>query len=169
MEHFYSKLPKDIAALSHRDAIERFARGAVVPGEAVTSLTRDQLSAHPIPNTWSIQQIVVHLMDTDLIAAYRMKRIIAEDRPELDLYDEVAFSQRLCYETLDAHRACEVFRLNRLNVVDTLRALPDGAFDREAIHKEMGPMSLGLFVRLYIKHLEHHMAFVMKKRAMVVR
>lgn len=167
MGHFYHTIPEEIVALSHRAAVERFAAGADVPGEAIAGLTIQQLNAVPVPNTWSIQQIVVHLMDTDLIASYRMKRIIAEDKPALDLYDEVAFSRRLHYDRLDAQRVCAVFRLNRLNVADLLRALPDEAFGREAMHPEVGPMSLGLFLRLYIKHLDHHMAFINRKRVMV--
>ena len=167
MGHFYSSLPESIAVLSDREAVDRYAQGAGVPGEAIEGLTADQLNAFPVPGTWSIQQIVVHLMDTDLIAAYRMKRIVAEDRPALDLYDEVAFSKRLHYERLDAARVCEVFRLNRLNVADMLRAVPAAAFAREAIHQENGAMTLGLFLRLYVHHLDHHMRFLREKRSLV--
>ena len=36
--------------------------------------------AFPIPGTWSIQQIIMHLMDSDLIASDRMNfaKVIAE-------------------------------------------------------------------------------------------
>ncbi len=88
MEHYYAQIPDDIAALSNREAIERYDAGAAVPGEAVADLTPEQLNSFPVPGTWSIQQILTHLMDSDLIATHRMKRIIAEDRPVLDLYDE---------------------------------------------------------------------------------
>ena len=167
MEHYYAQIPDDIAALSNREAIERYDAGAAVPGEAVAGLTPEQLNSFPVPGTWSIQHIILHLMDTDLIAAYRMKRIIAEDRPVLDLYDETKFAARLYYDKADADKVCEVFRLNRQLTAGMLRQLPDDAFDRVAQHGEMGEMSLGRFLRLYIKHLDHHMRFIREKRELV--
>lgn len=167
MPHFYESIPDVIARLTDAEAVERYAEGGATPGAAIRGLTPAQLNAFPVPGTWSIQQIVVHLMDTDLIAAYRMKRIIAEDRPRLDLYDENGFAARLHYDRLDAGACCEVFRLNRLNVANLLRALPANAFARVAVHPEVGNLPLGGLVRLYVHHVDHHAAFIRRKRAMV--
>lgn len=167
MPHFYASVPAAIARLSNAEAVNAYAECAPAPGDAIRGLTPQQLNAFPVPGTWSIQQIVVHLMDTDLIAAYRMKRIIAEDRPRLDVYDENAFAAGLHYDHLDAAACCEVFRLNRLNVAALLRSLPDAAFDRVAVHPEVGDLPLGALLRLYVHHVEHHVAFIRRKRAMV--
>ena len=37
--------------------------------------------AFPVPGKWSVQQLVMHMLDSDLVAGERMKRIIAEPRP----------------------------------------------------------------------------------------
>lgn len=163
MPHFYATLPPEIERLSDRDAVERFVAGADVPAESINGLSADQLDAFPIPGTWSIRQIVLHLMDTDLIAANRMKRIIAEDRPTLELYDENAFASHLHYRRMDAKVAAEIFRLNRLLTGELLRSIPDDALARIGRHPETGEMSVSRFVRLYVKHLEHHMRFVTRK------
>jgi hypothetical protein len=97
-----------------RDVIERYAAGAAAPAKAIAGLSRDELNAFPVPGTWSIQQIVVHLMDSDLIGADRMKRVAAEDRPPTLIgYDESAFARGLFYDQLDPQLACEVFEKNR--------------------------------------------------------
>ena len=88
MAHFYSSLPDSLGALTHQEAVKRYIEERNVPRQGLAGLSTEELNSHPVPGTWSIQQILIHLMDTDLIACYRMKRIIAEDRPELDLYDE---------------------------------------------------------------------------------
>jgi uncharacterized damage-inducible protein DinB len=163
MSHFYADLPPDIAALTDRQAVERYVAGAPVPAHSIQGLSHEQLNALPVPRTWSIQQIVLHLMDTDLIAAYRIKRIIAEEKPALDLYDENAFAVRLHYDKLEAKAAAEIFRLNRILTGQLLHELPDEAFRRMGLHQEMGEMSVSLFVRLYVKHVEHHMRFVTQK------
>ena len=43
----------------------------------------------------SIQQIVIHLLDSDLVWAARMKSIIAEENPIILGYDETKFAERL--------------------------------------------------------------------------
>src|SRR5688572_14131273 len=117
-----------------RALIERFAAGADVPAAAIRGLTAADLDAFPVPGTWSIRQIVLHLMDSDLVGSDRMKRVIAEDRPALLAYDETAFANRLFYDQLNVERACEVFRLNRLMTADVLKRLPDDAFARSGTH-----------------------------------
>jgi hypothetical protein len=167
MAHFYEMIPAEIRALSNHEAVERYATGADWPADAIAGLTREQLTAFPVPGTWSIQQIVVHLADTDQAAAYRWKRIIAEDEPTLDAYDENAFVRGLFYQELDARLAAELFRVNRLHTAGVLRRLPEQAFERAARHPEVGEIRLGQFVRLYVHHLEHHLKFIRQKRALV--
>lgn len=160
-------MPDSIRGLTNREAIKQYVDNRSVPKQALIGLTTEQLNSHPVPGTWSIQQILVHLMDTDLIASYRMKRIIAEDRPRLDLYDETAFATQLHCDKLEASLACELFRINRMVTAQLLRQLPDEAFARVAVHPEIGDISLGSFLRLYVHHLEHHNRFLREKRRLV--
>jgi hypothetical protein len=151
-----------------RSLIERYAAGASVPGEAIRGLTTAELNAFPVPGTWSIQQIIIHLMDSDLIGADRMKRVAAENTmPQLIGYDETAFAKNLSYDKLDPAQACEVFRLNRLLTATVLRNLPDAAFERAGMHSERGRETLAHLVKDYAEHLEHHMKFLRDKRRLL--
>lgn len=150
-----------------RALIERYVAGAWLPAEAIAGLARDDLIARPVPNTWSIQEIVLHLMDSDLIASDRMKRVIAEDRPTIIGYNETLFAQRLFYQDLDVQVACELFAKNRLLTASILRRLPDSAFSRTGLHNEAGEKSLADFVKSYIEHLEHHLRFLRDKRRLL--
>lgn len=147
-----------------RTLIEKYAAGATVPAGAIGGLTPQELHAFPVPNTWSIQQVILHLMDSDLIGSDRMKRVAAEENPSLLAYDETAFAKRLFYESLDAATACEIFRLNRLMTAAILRKLPDEAFARAGMHSERGRETLADLVEGYADHLDHHMKFVREKR-----
>ena len=147
-----------------RTLIERYIAGAAVPAGALRGLTPQDLNAFPVSGTWSIQQVILHLMDSDLIGADRMKRVIAEESPTLLAYDETAFSKRLYYETLDPALACELFRLNRLLTGAILRKLPDETFARAGTHSERGRETLADLVEGYTDHLDHHMKFIKEKR-----
>jgi hypothetical protein len=152
----------------NRSLIERYAAGAAVPGEAIRGLTAAELNAFPVPGTWSIQQIIIHLMDSDLIGADRMKRVAAEHTPpQLIGYDETAFAKNLTYDKLDPVQACEVFRLNRLLTATVLRNLPDAAFTRHGMHSERGRETLAELLEGYAEHLDHHMKFLKEKRKLL--
>lgn len=148
----------------NRTLIDRYDDDADVPARAIHGLTRDDLLAFPIPGTWSIQQLVVHLMDSHVTAAWRMRKVIAENLPLLTSYDENAFVRNLRYEETDAALAAEVFRLTQRMMAGVLRQLADEAFARAGIHTESGRVTLAELVEDYIHHLEHHMKFLHAKR-----
>jgi hypothetical protein len=106
-------------------------------------------------------------MDSDLIAADRMKRIIAEENPTIIGYNETAFSQKLFYEKLDPFAAADIFRRNRDMTAIILRSLPDAAYARTGIHNERGKVTLEDILSIYVKHLEHHLGFVRHKRQLI--
>jgi hypothetical protein len=150
--------------LMDRSLIDRYAADADVPLRAIAGLSREDLLAVPVPGKWSIQQLIVHLMDSHVTAACRMRKIIAEDNPLITAYDESRFAARLCYETTDAQTAGEIFRLVQGMMAGVLRQLPDEAFQRTGVHTETGEVVLASMVRGCIEHLEHHMMFLREKR-----
>jgi uncharacterized damage-inducible protein DinB len=152
----------------HKAWVANYEAGADLPARAIEGLTREQLLAHPIPGTWSIQQIVIHLLDSDVIASDRMKRIIAEDRPLIIAYNETRFTERLFYDELNAAEAAEMFRLNRRLTSEILRRLPAEAFDRVGIHNEIGLVTLADQVQKYHDHLHHHLRHLYRKREMLL-
>ena len=149
-----------------RAILESYAAGADRPAAAIAGLSPAELDRRPVPDTWSIREIVVHLMDSDLISAYRMKRVIAEDNPLLLGYDEAAFALRLGYGRQDAADAAELFRLNRRLMAEILRSLPAEAFARTGVHSERGKLTLAELVQHYVEHVEHHLRHLHEKRQM---
>jgi hypothetical protein len=147
-----------------RSIIDRYAAGATLPAKAIAGMTRADLLARPVPGRWSTQEVIIHLMDSDLVASDRMKRIIAEDRPLLIGYNETLFVKNLGYDRLDAGLACEIFEKNRVMTAAILRDLPPEAFQRAGIHNERGLETLEEFVKSYADHLDHHLKFIQEKR-----
>jgi uncharacterized damage-inducible protein DinB len=147
------------------ELIERYSKGGEKIAAAIQGLTLDDLLAFPVPGTWSIQQIVVHVMDSDLISTDRMKRIIAEDNPTLIGYDETRFSKNLYYNVQPAADAVAILDLNRKLFARVLRKLPPETFNRVGSHNERGQLTLGQYLQAVVDHLEHHLKFINEKRA----
>lgn len=150
-----------------RKVIEAYAAEAPELAKSIAGLTRDDLLAFPVPGTWSIQQIVLHIADADLVIADRMKRVIAEDNPTLLGFDQTKFTARLHYEEQDALLACDLFAKNRQAIVALLRLLKDEDFNRAGTHNERGRMTLADLVSGASGHFQHHMKFLREKRELV--
>jgi hypothetical protein len=151
----------------NRDLVEQYAADAGKLRASIAGLGKKELNAFPVPGTWSIQQIVLHMMDSDLIASDRMKRVAAEENPTLIGYNETAFAKVLPYSELDPQMACDLFEKNRLMTAEILRRLPDAAFARTGEHNERGRVSLADLVETYVGHLEHHLKFIHDKRRLL--
>ena len=152
----------------NRDLIEQYAQGGEKLSMAIRGLTREDMLVLPADanvGKWTIQQVVLHLMDADLIWAARMKCIIAEDNPTIVGYDESKFATHLSYDLQDAQIAVQIFDLNRKQFATVLRKLPDGAFVRTGNHNETGRITLEYSVQTMVKHLDHHVKFIHAKRA----
>jgi hypothetical protein len=133
--------------------------------DAIKGLTPQDLQAFPIPGTWSIQQIVIHLVDSDLIIAERIKRIIAEPKPEIAAFDESLWTKNLFYHDQSVEDALALMELNRRQITRVLRKLDPALFDRVGFHSERGPLKLSQFVDAFDHHVDHHLKFIREKRA----
>lgn len=146
-------------------SISAYAAGADRIRRACAGLSDSDLNTRIAPGTWSIQEIVVHLLDSDLIATHRMRRIAAEHLPLLVSYDENAFIANLPADRMDFATALELFEVHRRYTTQWLRTLPPEAFAREGIHTQRGKITLGQIVDLYASHVDHHLKYVDGKRA----
>ena len=150
-----------------RHLIEGFEACGPKLRQAVAGLSPEELTARPGPGDWSILELVIHLADSDSIAIDRMKRMLIEDNPPLLYADETAYvrllashEQSLEDSRLDAVRARPSPVRPRVP-----RLLPDEAFDRLGTHNRRGILTVGGSVKDYIDHVDHHLAFLLEKRA----
>ena len=142
----------------YRDLIEQFEGGGQKLRDAIRGLTQEDMLARPGPGKWSIQELVIHLGDSDAIAIDRMKRVITEDNPTLLRADEQAYVDRLHCDAQDLQDAITLFELNRRQFARVLRQLDDSEFERVGSHNaQLGRITLAGLVETYSKHLGRHL------------
>lgn len=147
-----------------RNQIDLYEDGGRKLIKAIEGLDQRDLTAFPVSGTWSIQQLVLHVTDSDLVLAERMKRVIAEDRPALLAFDENAWIKNLYYDLQSAHEAAALFDQNRRVMTSLLRVLPDDTWKRVGVHNERGEQTLEEIFSYAVKHLDHHLKFLYDKR-----
>ena len=144
--------------------ISLYAAGSTILRNAVDGIAPQKLNTRIAPGTWSIQEVIVHMIDSDLAATHRMRRIAAEEMPLLVSYDEDAFIARLAAENTDIAEALDLFDANRTFTARWLRTLESSAFSRSGIHTQRGKITLGEILAIYTHHLDHHLVFIKGKR-----
>jgi uncharacterized damage-inducible protein DinB len=147
------------------ELIDRYAAGAEVLNYAVSGLSRELETARPGPGAWSIAELVAHLVDSDLVDSDRMKRVTAENEPNLPAYDESLWISRLRSNEMPVSEAVKLFGANRRWMSRMLRGCVDADFGRAGHHSERGRMTLVELVTGSTNHLDHHLRFLYGKRA----
>ncbi len=130
----------------------------------MAGLSDQQLDAKPVPNTWTSRQLIVHMLDSDLAAVHRMRRIAAEDKPLLIAYDETALASVGALSAGDLRAVAELFSASRRWAASWLRQLDGAAFERVGVHNQRGKVTLGEMVRIYVDHVKGHEPYMVAKR-----
>lgn len=117
-----------------------------------TNLDEETLRWRPIPDKWSIKEIVCHLRDMEREAYLaRYERILGEDQPWLQNIDQDRLAYERDYINQDARQALDEFKLLRSETVKTLDRTPVEAWSRTGVHETDGLFSLEQFVHRQIK------------------
>ncbi len=124
---------------------------------SIDGLTPAQMQIIPASGEWSIHQILIHLPDSEAVGYERIRRVIAEERPTLQDYDEDAWTRNLHYHRQDPQMALALFKLLRQTSAALLRQLPAETWERTGLHTTNGEMSLYSIFQTYLQHGEAHL------------
>jgi DinB superfamily len=136
------------------ELIARYKAGAEEVRKAVAEVG-DRLDVRSDPKEWTAREIAHHLADSEITSAVRLRRLLAEDRPEIAGYDENLFAQRLHYDrpieaSLDAMEAA------RRSSADLLDVLTEDEWARAGTHSESGPYGVTTWLMMYADHPYDH-------------
>lgn len=147
-----------------RDPLGLLAEAPDRLGAAVAGLSEADVRIPEAEGKWSALQILRHLADSEVVYNYRMRLIVAEDRPAIPGYDQDAWASRLAYHHGTIADALDDLGAMRRMTVRWLRALPEAALDRVGVHSERGEESVRHITRLLAGHDLIHEAQIRRVR-----
>jgi hypothetical protein len=124
----------------------------------------DMLTAHPIEGKWSAAEIVHHLADSETTSGLRLRRLLVEDHPVIQGYDQEAYANRLNYNRREMAPALEAFRSARATAAQLFEFMSDEDWQREGTHSESGSYSVEDWLRIYAAHAHNHAAQIHRLR-----
>ncbi|HYK00740.1 MAG TPA: cupin domain-containing protein [Thermoanaerobaculia bacterium] len=123
---------------------------------AIHGIAEHDLSRLEKEGGWSILDVVAHLGDVELLTAWRMRLMLAEDEPQLPRFSQEQWLARLhAGETL-AERL-EVFWSLRRQNVRLIRSLSDAELQRHALHPRLGRITVAELLESLREHQERHL------------
>jgi hypothetical protein len=151
--------------LANNDPVTVLRHTPSTVAQMVSGLTRDQLHVPEAPGKWSLVEVLQHLADSDLVWGWRVRLILAQDRPQITGYDQDLWADRLHYADADPDEALSVFTiLRRVNLALIERATP-ADLKRVGVHSERGEESVEYLLRLYAGHDLLHLRQIDRIRA----
>ena len=149
---------------TRRELIEEYREGYEVVRRALQECTPDDLDRRPGPGKWTAREIVHHLGDSEMTSAIRLRRLIAEDAPLVQGYDQEEYSRRLFYDRpIEASLAA--FKAARESTAEILDRLAPEQWEREGTHSESGPYSVTRWLQIYAAHAHGHADQIRAARA----
>ena len=136
--------------------------------EAISGASDAALDARPVaPDEWTARQIVHHLADSETISGYRLRRLIVEDDPLIEGYDEPRYARVLFYDQRPIGPSLDALGAARATTVQILERLTEDQWARTGRHTESGPYGVEKWLRIYAAHAHEHAEQI--RRALAAR
>jgi hypothetical protein len=136
--------------------ISRYREGPGVLSDAVSGLSARQLDHKPSDGGFSAREVVHHTADSEMTSAIRLRRLVAEDNPQITGYDPDVFAARLHYASRPVQPSLDAIRAARESTVSILAALSEVEWERSGTHSEMGEYSIDTWLEVYAAHCHDH-------------
>jgi len=150
---------------ARRQLIEKYKDGHRVVTEALKGLEDRDFDIR-LPGKWSIREIVHHLADSEMLAAVRLRRLVAEDRPGIRATDVGGYVRRLFYDR-PPQTSLELFRVVRASTTEILERMTDADWAREGVHSETGRFTAEKWLEVFSQHAETHAEQIKRTRTAV--
>jgi hypothetical protein len=100
--------------------------------------------------------VIHHLGDSEMMSATRLRRLIAEDDPVIQGYDEPLFAQRLFYDDRPIEPSLAALGAARATTLQILERLTEDQWARVGTHTESGRYGVEDWLRIYAAHAHEH-------------
>ena len=138
-----------VALLGGQDPLDVLASTVAAVRELTAGVPDEVLNRRPEPGEWSAFEVLGHIWDAEVAFSWRTRLVIAQDRPTLTGYDQVAWAA-LARPGFDA--LLDGFEAMRGPNLLMLAAVKDEDWQRIGLHTERGEVSLRLLVETTAGH-----------------
>jgi DinB superfamily len=116
-----------------------------------------KLRQRPAPDTWSVNEILAHLSETEIVGGFRMRLILGSPGTPVTAFDQDAWVASGHYEKRDPRKSLELFRVMREANLALLKSLTPEQWQHYGMHAERGKETIEHVVRMFAGHDLNHL------------
>jgi hypothetical protein len=147
-----------------QELIAQYKDGYNEVRSALEGFPTDSLTAHPIEGKWSAAEIVHHLADSETTSGLRLRKLLVEDHPLIQGYDQDAYAGALNYNQREVAPSLDAFRAARATSAQLFDFMSDDDWQREGTHSESGSYTAEDWLNIYAAHAHNHAAQIRRLR-----
>ena len=156
-----------VGLVGERDPVSVLSKTEAALRRAVKGLSARQLAKREAPDKWAIRHVVQHLVDSETVWAWRLRLVLAQDRPTITGYDQDAWADRLGYDKTNVEHALDEFGVLRRANLRLLKRAGASDLDRVGVHSERGEESVRHWIRMYAGHDLLHLNQIRRIRGVI--
>jgi hypothetical protein len=123
----------------------------------IAGVSPAKLRKRPDPDKWSVNEIVAHLAETEIVAGFRMRLILGAPGTPIVAFDQDAWVISGHYEKRDPRKSLEQFRVLREANLALLKSLTPEQWKHFGMHAERGQETIQHIVRMFAGHDINHL------------
>ena len=144
--------------------IEQYKAGYDEVARSLEGFDEAALSARPLPGKWSAREVVQHLADSEMNSAIRLRKLLTEDDPQIQGYDQEHYAESLRYNERPIEPALDALRGARATTGQLLDSMTEEDWAREGTHSESGRYTARDWLSVYAAHAHNHAAQIRRLR-----
>ena len=125
--------------------------------QIINGLPTANLRKRPAPDKWSINEILAHLADSEIVIGFRLRQILGAPGTPIAAVDQDAWVTSGHYEKRDPRKSVEQFRVVREANLALLESLIPEQWKQHGMHSERGKETIEHIVRMYAGHDINHL------------
>jgi len=150
--------------------LEVFDQGPARLRNVLADLTHEHLKVKPRPGKWSIQEIIMHVADSEIMGAARVRQTYAQPGSSFAAYEQDVWANHLGYQGQGnpaVQNALKLFESLRRTTSVIFHDARAGDWGKIGVHAEHGEITLRNLLELYADHSERHIEQVLSIRSLL--
>ena len=172
MDNHTPHFPKTYANLATYELLSVFDAGPERYPQVLEGLKEQDLKAHPKAGKWSIQEIVMHVADSEIMGAARIRQTFAQPGSTYAIYDQDVWARVCAYQDQDnaaLQSALKLFEALRRTSSGIFHQAKQDDWQKAGYHAEFGHLTLRQLLELYADHSERHIQQILDLRSLMAK
>jgi hypothetical protein len=133
--------------------------------QEIKGLTEEQLKWKAAPESWSVTEVLTHLVDHSIVVSFRIRELLSRSEAKLPAFNQDAWvSGQLANEEDVQHIVAAAHAFVYYNSL-LFKRIPASDWDRTAVNFKGESVSLSTIVKAFVTHVNGHLGQIRRIKA----